>query len=36
MQTWKTPAFASLAATSMTMLGFIPPEGYAPSLVEVG
>ncbi len=27
---------ASLAATSMTMLGFIPPEGYAPSLVEVG
>lgn len=27
---------SSLAATSITMLGFEPPEGYTPSLVEVG
>ena len=27
---------SSLAATSITLLGFEPPEGYTPSLVEVG
>ena len=31
-----TPGISSLAATSITMLGFEPPEGYTPSLVNVG
>jgi hypothetical protein len=31
-----TPGISSLAATSITMLGFEPPEGYTPSLVDVG
>ncbi|MFL2860295.1 MAG: 2,3-bisphosphoglycerate-independent phosphoglycerate mutase [Pontiellaceae bacterium] len=31
-----TPGVSSLAATSITMLGFEPPEGYTPSLVNVG
>ena len=30
-----TPGISSLAATSITMLGFEPPEGYTPSLVNV-
>ena len=31
-----TPGISSLAATSITMLGYDPPEGYTPSLVDVG
>lgn len=31
-----TAGISSLAATSITMLGFEPPEGYTPSLVNVG
>jgi 2,3-bisphosphoglycerate-independent phosphoglycerate mutase len=30
------PGISSLAATSITLLGFEVPEGYTPSLVEVG
>jgi len=30
------PGIANLAATCITLLGFIPPEDYTPSLVEVG
>ncbi len=30
------PGIANLAATCLTLLGFVPPEEYTPSLVEVG
>ncbi len=30
------PGISSLASTSMMMLGFIPPNEYTPSLIEVG
>ncbi len=30
------PGISSLAATSLTLLGFEPPEGYSPSLVTIG
>jgi len=30
------PGIANLAATCITLLGFVPPEDYTPSLVEVG
>ena len=30
------PGISSLAATCLTLLGFQPPDGYDPSLVEVG
>jgi len=30
------PGIANLAATCLTLLGFVPPDDYTPSLVEVG
>jgi 2,3-bisphosphoglycerate-independent phosphoglycerate mutase len=30
------PGIANLAATCITLLGYEPPAGYTPSLVEVG
>ena len=30
------PGISNLAATCITLLGFVPPEDYTPSLVEVG
>jgi 2,3-bisphosphoglycerate-independent phosphoglycerate mutase len=30
------PGIANLAATCITLLGFVPPEDYTPSLVELG
>ena len=32
----KDPGIANLAATCITLLGFIPPKDYTPSLVQVG
>jgi len=32
----ENPGIASLAATCITLLGFVPPDDYTPSLVEVG
>ena len=31
----ENPGISSLAATSMVMLGFVPPAEYSPSLVEI-
>jgi hypothetical protein len=32
----RDPGISSLAATSLTLLGFEPPEGYSPSIVTMG
>ncbi|MCB1862454.1 MAG: 2,3-bisphosphoglycerate-independent phosphoglycerate mutase, partial [Gammaproteobacteria bacterium] len=32
----ESPGIANLAATCITLLGYVPPADYTPSLVEVG